>query len=227
MEKKTQTKKFNSKKLIVLIAVAVLLVSTALAWFVYTATPIGNTFGLSNFQTELDCYFSVGNSRVEVDNYIDSDTNLINLSLDPTDNNYLCNFHVDVLYKGAGHGYLRVKVVTEAKDSMGYVTVMDPKVPYIVSDEYEGSSGNNQEAWFDNRNLDYCYYYATALSGEDDQFTTLSVIDGAQTTDIDSEFDLDYLYNNGYTLSVAVASDMVQINRYPQFWGMNKLPWKI
>ena len=229
MEKKS--KKFDPKKLIVLLAVFVLLVSTAFAWFVYTLSPITNTFTLSNFQTDIDCYFLSGNTRTETTNYIDSDTNVIDLSLNSADANYFANFHVDVKYKGEGYGYLRVKVVTEAKDSLGYSTLMDSKPPYVLSAAYDNVdpllNGNDQEAWFDNRNKDFCFYYASELTGNNDTFSTLQVISGAQTSNTDSGFDLDYLRNNGYTLAVAVSCEMVQINRYPQFWGMNKLPWKL
>lgn len=225
-----KSKKFDHKKLIVLIAVTVLLVSTAFAWFVYFNPTIQNTFSLSNFMTEIDCYFASGNTRTQITDYVDPDTKVINLSLDSADANYFANFHVDVKYKGEGYGYLRVKVVTSAKDSSGYATLMDSKPPYILSASYDSEDpllvGNNQEAWFDNRNRDFCYYYASELSGDNEEFTTVSVINGAQTSDIDSGFDLDYLRNNGYTLSVAVSCEMIQINRYPQFWGMNRLPWK-
>ncbi|MBQ7654855.1 MAG: hypothetical protein IJS17_07275 [Clostridia bacterium] len=229
MEKKGENKRFDLKKLIVIAAVAVLIVATALAWFVYTSDPFNNSFGLSNFNTELDCYFMDNGTRInlsDITGVIDTDTKLINLSLDPDDDNYFANFHVDVKYKGKGHGYLRVKVVTEAKDSSGYATLTDSKIPYTLSAEYSDNQGNNQAAWYDNRNMDFCYYYATALSGNDSTLATLSVITGAQTTDIDSGFDAAYLLENNYTLSVAVSSDMVQINRYPQFWGINTLPWK-
>lgn len=226
LDKNSENKRFNSKKLIVLIAVAGLLVSTALAWFVYTVTPFDDLFGLSNFSTQLDCYFYSGSTRTEKTNYVDQTTGLINLSLDSTQTNYIGNFRVDVKYMGKGHGYLRVKVVTQAKDPDGYVTTTDSKIPYTLYSTYSDNQHNDQAAWFDNRNVDFCYYYATALSGNDSTFTTIQLITGAQTTDYTTGFDVEYLRDNGYTIRVAVESDMVQINRYPQFWGINTLPWK-
>lgn len=226
MKKNSNKNTSKSKKLIIIIGVFVLLAATTVAWFVSTHTVASNSFELSNFQTQVDCYFMNGQSRVETTpSYIESGTNMILLSTDENDENYIGNFCVDVAYKGKGNGYLRVKVVTRAKDVDDYVTLTDSKIPYLLSAEYSQTNGNNQAAWFDNRNRDFCYYYATQLSGND-EFTTIHLLNGAAISDLDSGFDLDYLHSQGYTLSVAVESDMVQINRYPQFWGISALPWK-
>ena len=226
MKNQSDQKSFKFKRIIILVGTAVLLISTALAWFVSTNSVSSNTFGLSNFQTQIDCYFMNNSSRVETTNYLESGTNLINLSTNSSDVNYIGNLRVDVKYKGNGYGYLRVKVVTRAKDSNGYVTLTDSKIPYTIDAVYSGQNGNNQASWYDNRNRDFCYYYADLLSGNNTSFTTIHLITGVQTSDVDTGFDLNFLQTNGYTLSLAAEVDMVQLNRYPQIWGINTLPWK-
>ena len=225
MKQTEKVRSFKSKRLIILIGIALLVVFSTVAWFVFTLSPVSDTFLLSNFNVQPDCYFMNGTTRVEKTSYVDSQTGLINLSTDSSAENYIGKFRVDVKYKGAGHAYLRVKVVTQIKDSSGNVTLSDSKIPYTLYAVYSDSNSNNQQSWYDNRNADYYYYYASILSGNTND-TTLSLITGCESFDEDSGFDVQYLNEYGYSVAVAIECEMVQINRYPQIWGVATLPWK-
>ena len=218
--------KDNQKLKRILIAAGTLALAAiiTLAWFSVTAGPLAETFNLSNFDAEADYYFSVGGSRVEATAYLDSETNAVKLSLDSTAQNYIGNFRTDIKYKGKGSGYLRTKVVTEF-DSGSSATLATSNVPYVVNAVYDEATGGNQAAWFDNRNADFCYYYATVLSGTN-SFQTLNLISGIAEQDEEGNFDMETLREYSINLSVAVEADMVQINRYPQFWDIDTLPWK-
>lgn len=213
--KKIKTNK--TKNLLIIISIALLVVGITVAWFV-SSTFYNETFSLSNFNTKVDCYFIKGSTRVETAKYLDNETGTIKFSLDSEDENYVGNFRVDVKYKGEGNGYLRTKVVTEFK-SLGAVSSSNSKVPYIISEA-------NDSEWYDNRNNDFCYYYTDKLQGNNNEYSVLNLISGIETVNEDSGFDIEVLKELNVEMSVAVEAEMVQINRYPQFWGIDELPWK-
>lgn len=225
MKNTEKVKNFKSKRLIILTGIALLVVLSTAAWFVFTLTPVNDTFSLSNFKVQSDCYFMNGTTRVEKTAYVDSETGIIKLSADSSAVNYIGNLRVDVKYKGTGYAYLRTKVVTQIKDSSGNVTLSDSKIPYKLSAVYSETNSNNQQAWYDNRNEDFCYYYASILNGGEN-YTTLSMITGCETFDEDSGFDIEYLNDYDYSIALAIECDMVQMNRYPQIWAVTSLPWK-
>lgn len=202
-------KKFNENKkfrLIVILSVAVLLVlGTTLAWFFMYPTSEDQQFSVSNFQAIPDCYFMNGDDKVSPEDIDAIDNGLIVLSINPEDQNFIGKFCVDVKYNGDGAGYLRVKMVHEYSIN-GISTQHPANVPYKTDGD-----------WFDNRGNDYCYYYKNELdaNGED---ATLSFITA------DSKIDVENLADD-IVIKVAVETDMVQVNRYPQIWGIDKFPW--
>lgn len=216
-------KNIKSKRTLVIIGTLILVAAITLAWFAVTNGPLAETFKLSNFDGASDCYFTNG-SRYEVSSYKDADGS-IRLSLDQEQPNYIGNFRVDVKYKGAGSAYMRVKVACEF-DSAGAATLATSKVPFIINNVYDEETAGNQAAWFDNRNADSCYYFADVIKGNKDSYTTLQLIKGINPTDEDGSFDIEDLKDNGINVKVAVGVDMVQINRYPQFWKIDNLPWE-
>ncbi len=213
MKKKfMENKKF---RLIVMLLVTVFIVTSfSFAWFIMRATDETQNFSAANFQARPYCYFTdeegnvitdeEGNAVVALD-----DNGLIVLSTNPGDDNYIGKFCVDVKYKGDGAGYLRVKMVHEYSIN-GMSNQHPANVPYTIADE-----GN----WHDNRGDDYCYYYKNELDADGDAEQTLSFITA------DNDIDLGALAD-GIVIKVAVEADMVQINRYPQIWGMGELPWE-
>ena len=92
----------------------------------------------------------------------------------------------------------------------GEVLQRSVNVPYIFG-----------ENWFDNRNADYSVYYAGEdLSGRAD-FDSVSFIRGIDEAELDTS-DL----ADGTQVRVLIQVDAVQVNRYPQLWNIEKLPWK-
>lgn len=200
MKKKfIEDKKF---RLIVMLLVTVFIVTSfSFAWFIMRATDETQNFSAANFQAEPVCYF-----EGTEENFVDED-GLITLSTNPADGNYIGKFCVDVKYKGDGAGYLRVKMVHEYSIN-GMSNQHPANVRYTVSGD-----------WYDNRGNDYCYYYKNELDADANTEKTLNFI----TTN--NDINLGELAD-GIVIKVAVETDMVQINRYPQIWGMEDLPWE-
>lgn len=198
-------------RLIVILSVIIaLLVVPTLAWFIQDVIEEAKQkqdFLASNFQASPDCYFMNGENKVSLSEIEGAtDGKLIVLSTNPEDDNYIGKFRVDVKYKGDGAGYLRVKMVHEYSIN-GNSTQHPANVPYTVSGD-----------WYDNRGNDYCYYYKNELDAGGDAEQTLNFITANNDIDLGELAD-------GIVIKVAVETDMVQINRYPQIWDMDKLPW--
>ncbi len=199
-----EDKKF---RLIVMALVTVVIVTGfSFAWFIMRSVDANQQMSVANFQAEPVCSFEGADT-------IDSqykDGNLIILSTNPTDENYIGKFRVNVKYKGDGAAYLRVKMVHEY--SVNGVSTQHPaNVPYKTSED-----------WYDNRGNDYCYYYKNEVDADDNTSeNTLNFITGLNDTNGEISDIAD-----GVVIKVAVETDMVQINRYPQIWGIDHLPWK-
>lgn len=208
MKKKfMEDKKF---RLIAMLLITVIIVTGfSLAWFI-ARTEYNKALSASNFTAEPVCYFEgSGNTEGVADKYIEN--GLIVLSTDLDDENYIGNFRVNVKYKGDGAGYLRVKMVHEY--SINGVSTQHPaNIPYEA----------DVEKWYDNRGNDYCFYYMEEIDADSNaNGNTLEFITGINDVNGDIASIAD-----GVEIRVAVETDMVQINRYPQVWGIDKLPWK-
>ena len=209
---KLKDKFITNKKvrLIVILSVIIaLLIVPTLAWFiqnVVTEAQQKQDFLASNFQASPDCYFMNGTEKVSPSDIEGAtDGSLIVLSINPEDANFIGKFCVDVNYKGDGAGYLRVKMVHEYSIN-GISTQHPANVPYKTVGD-----------WYDNRGNDFCYYYKNELDADGGD-ATLSFITGNENIDVEN-------LAKDIVIKVAVETDMVQVNRYPQVWGMDKLPW--
>ena len=115
---------------------------------------------------------------------------------------------------------LRGRLVEEWSTTKNGVRTVQPyqlSIPYIVSDLYNGS-GANQAKWFDNRASDYCFYYATPVYSTGT--SEIDLIGGVDASSIDlGVLPIDTQIN------ILFETDAVQVNRSPQYWGLDKLPW--
>lgn len=203
-----EDKKF---RLIAMLLITVIIVTGfSFAWFIMRTTDAQQNLSVSNFQAAPVCYFmnnGVKTSPSDIEGATDG--KLIVLSTDSKAQNYIGKFCVDVKYRGDGAGYLRVKMVHEY--SINGVSTQHPaNVPYKTV---------GADNWYDNRGNDYCYYYKQKLDADGNIEKTIEFI--TYNTDIDIGNIADNI-----EIRVAVEADMVQINRYPQIWNIDKLPWK-
>lgn len=216
--KNNKMRKPPTAVLIVVIAV-IIAVSTAVAWLKVAPAIMNRVYSLSNFDSYANVYFA-GSSNEEA--YRQGDGSLLVDVNTPAADNYIANLRVDAKYKGRGSFYLRLKMVQQWQDSAGNILQSDAVLPYNISTPYDLNAGDSQNAWFDNRLDDFCLYYAEKLKAANETYTTTPVIIAG--------FDEDRMAaiapsGTGVTLRISFSLEAVQINRYPQFWGITTLPW--
>ncbi len=214
-QKFMENKKF---RLIAMLLITVLIVSGfSFAWFIMRTTDVNQQLSVSNFQATPVCFFEDSSGNISAVNK--NADGSIKLSLIENDANYIGKFRVKVEHSGNGSGYLRVKMVHKFSLE-GKSAQHSAYVPYTnggkwFNFKYEKSDRNNTESkWYDNRGNDYCLYYKEVLKGDG----TLTLIDGVDEDELSK-------INSAVEISVVVEADMVQVNRYPQIWGIDHLPW--
>ena len=198
----------NSRKrlaaIIVSLVAVIAIVSGSLAWYT-TTNSLQQSGKLFGFKTEAYVYFKLSDgSTVKAK---PDEKGLYKLSLDSNAKNYVGNLRVNVIQKGSAKAYTRVKMNVEWVMPDGTVT-QNIMLPFKFADK-----------WFDNRSEDYCVYYVDSsdLNQKYDQsiitgFDEGSFIAGSLTQSASPE--------------IAISVESVQINRYQQFWGIDKLPWE-
>lgn len=203
--------------LVAIIAVIVAVGSTV-AWLTAGTGTLDRVISLSNFDTKANVWFE-GSAPItkNTDGTITVDVTT------PGAANYIGKLRVNALYTGRGRAYIRVKMIQQWTDGTGKILQSNVLLPYNIATPYDLGAGGNQSAWFDNRLDDYCLYYATKLSfSPNGTFTTIPVI----TAGFDPDLKLAGVIPDGtVTLKIAVTLEAVQVNRYPQFWGIETLPW--
>lgn len=201
--------KLNKRAIVIIVAVVAIIavVGSSLAWFVTRSSLLQN-INLAGIDVDAEVFFVDGsNTKFSADEFKDKD-GLYVLSLDETDVNYIGNLFVDVGLEGTA--CVRVTMAHEWISPDGEVMQKSVNIPY-----------NFGEHWFDNRNADYSVYYAGEdLSGKAD-FDSSLVISGIDETKLDVS-DL----ADGTQVRLLIQADAVQVNRYPQLWNIEKLPWK-
>lgn len=201
--------KLNKRAVVIIVAVVaiVAVVGSSLAWFVTRSTLL-QEINLTSFDIGAEVYFVADGKKVSADSFADGD-GLYVLSLDKADVNYIGNLRAGVTLDG-GTACVRVTMNHEWKSADGKILQRDVAVPYKFG-----------ELWFDNRGTDYSVYYAGAdMSGKAD-FESADFITGFSESDFDKSGLAD-----GTQVRVLVQADAVQVNRYPQLWNIEKLPWK-
>jgi hypothetical protein len=205
--------------LIAIIAVVVL-VGTTVAWLTYGEAITTRVYSLSNFDAYAEVYFDGAVNPPDFHQNADGSIN-VDLTND-TAENYIGKLRVDAYYKGRGSAYVRLKAIQQWQDSGGKILQADASIPYGIATPYLSTDTGNQAKWYDNRVDDFCFYYATPLKANNNTFTAIPII----TSGFDSvRMAAISPTGAGTTLKVAFTFEAVQVNRYPQFWGMQRLPW--
>lgn len=219
MKKKT-TRKPPTAVLILAVAV-ITAVSFAVAWLTIGDEILDRTYKLSNFDAYAEVYFMDGVTKVTpAKDTLEAVVVDVNNESAP---NYIGKLKVDAFYKGKGKAYLRLKVVQQWLNSGGEVIQSNAVLPYTVEALYaKGVDTGNQPKWFDNRADDYCLYYAQPVQGNNSDYLKLPVFTGLDTAEFNATAPLE---GGTATLKLAFELQMVQVNRYPQFWGLSELPW--
>ncbi len=198
--------KNSRRKLAVLLICIVAIISVVAGTFAW--------YSSTNSMTQLA---SIGDLRTLTNVYLErngiklnvpvDENGLYVLSTNPSEDNFVGNLRITVNQKGYSNAYVRVKLNVQWTMPDGTVT-QNIQLPFSFHD-----------GWYDNRAEDYCVYYTQTIGWFENHDT--SIIIG---------FDLEKF--NKETLSdvaipkLAVTAQSVQINRYPQFWGMDRLPWQ-
>ena len=201
--------KLNKRAVVIIVAVVavVAVVGSSLAWFV-TRSTLNQQISLTTFEVGADVYFVADGQKVSADGFKD-ENGLYVLSLDKEDTNYIGNLRAGVTLDG-GSACVRVTMNHQWISPDGEVLQKNVSVPYQFG-----------ELWFDNRETDYSVYYAGEDMSGKARFKKADFITGFSETDF-STADLE----DGTQLKVLVQADAVQVNRYPQLWNIEKLPWK-
>lgn len=202
-------KKFNKRAIVVIVAVVsvIAIVGGSLAWFV-SSSSLSQKLSISGFNVAADIYFKDGDEKTSASKYRDSD-GLYLLSLDKEAVNYIGKLRVDVGHSGA-RSCVRVKMSHEWMLPDNTVTDNVVSVPYKFNSQ-----------WYDNRESDYCIYYRGADNSGKADFESCPLIVGFD----DVQFGKNGL-NSDAKVKLMIQVDAVQVNRYPQMWNIDKLPWK-
>jgi len=218
--KKSIIRKPPTAVLIAIIAVVVA-VSSAVAWLVVTPAVLDRIYSLSNYDTYADVYFWNGSSKVTPVKGSDGSITVDISNSGAT--NYIGKLRVDANFKGRGSAYVRLKVIQQWQDSANKILQSNDVLPYTIATPYLSSDTGNQNKWYDNRMDDYCLYYATKLTASNASYSSIPIITGMDTNGI-NQFNA-MIPSGAVTLKIAFTLEAVQINRYPQFWGIDTLPW--
>lgn len=201
--------KLNKRAVVIIVAIVALVavVGSTFAWFV-TRTSLSQQFGLNTFDVAADVYFLDSGKKVSAEDYTD-ENGLYILSLDKEDVNYIGNLRAGVTHTGA-KACVRVTMNHQWTLADGTVAQHSVEIPYEFS-----------SLWYDNRNVDYSVYYmGEDLSGKAD-FEKQDFITGFGADSFDTSAIVD-----GVSLKLLIQVDAVQVNRYPQLWNIDTLPWK-
>lgn len=154
---------------------------------------------------------------------------VVTASVDPDADNFIGNLRVSVNYTGHGVGFIRVHVMEEWSTTLSGVRTVQPAkldMPYTIgaSNALAYSGSGNQSKWYDNRAKDHCYYYAAPVYSSSDSTQTISLIAGLDQSGGDGDLDFNLIDPNT-VIRLIIEADVVQVNRYPQYWNMTSLPW--
>ena len=193
----------------IMMVVVVLLVGFTLAWLTVGDAITDRIYSLSNFDAYSEVYFD--GAAEPLQDYRNADGSL-NVDIDnPSAENYIGKLRADAYYKGRGAAYMRLKTVQQWTDASGTVLQADVGIPYALG-----------TTWFDNRGNDQALYYADRYSGANNTtYDTIPII----IAGFDQTAFAATRPQGTVTLRLSFEFEAVQVNRYPQFWGIDSLPW--
>ncbi|MBP9989307.1 MAG: hypothetical protein KBT46_07390 [Ruminococcus sp.] len=202
------SKKVNRKAIVIIVAVVAVIsiISGTLAWFV-TDSSLSQKFSVGGIKVSADVYFDNNGTKVSSNEYKD-ENGLYNLSLNKKDANYIGNLRVCVKKTGS-KSLLRVKMIYEWTNADGEIVQYKVSVPYKFN-----------QYWFDNRDNDYCVYYQGKDKSGKADFTSYELIEGFNGYELDKSG-----FTDGTSVRALIEIDAVEVNRYPQIWNIEKLPW--
>lgn len=220
--KTKSAKKFPTIPVVTIVAI-LLVVSTTLAMF-FSQVQVNLLLSVSNFHAYAEVWFDSTSGS----GFKDDRGYLVDLK-NTSATNYIGNLKVNVSYAGNGVGLIRVRVVEEWSTAPDQNTGVRQILPYAIKMPYLFGANNanlssgsgNQKKWFDNRENDYRLYYATPVyCTASNAAAKIPLITGFDTTKVDLA-----AIDASTQLHIQIEADVVQVNRYPQFWGMDVLPW--
>lgn len=231
MEKTEKTKKVKMRKpptavLLAIIAVLVL-VSVTLAWLTVGDAVTNRVYSLSNFDAYAEIYFTDGTTKTTPTKGGDGSIQVDYTNTSAT--NYIGKLRVDAHFKGRGFAYIRLKMVQQWQDGSGTILQSDAVLPYNIDIPYLAEDTGDQNKWYDNRRDDFCLYFANRLSLTNADFPTNNstyveipvIVAGFDAVEMAA-----IAPSDAVSLKTAFILEAVQVNRYPQFWGMDTLPWR-
>lgn len=202
-------KKLKKRSIVIIAAVVavIALVGGSLAWFV-TSSSLSQHFSISGFDVSANVYFDADGKKVNGSAFKD-ENGLYILSLDKNADNYIGKLRVNVGHSG-GSACIRVRMNNEWTYADGTVAQYSAALPYEFNSE-----------WYDNRNADYCVYYRGGNDSGKASFGSSELITGFDESGFDTSG-----FVEGVTVKASIQVDAVQVNRYPQLWKIDTLPWK-
>lgn len=223
--KKVKLRKPPTAVLIAIIAVVVL-VSVTVAWLTVGEAVTTRIYSLSNFDAYAEVYFEGDVSPPGTYQNADGSLN-VNVTA-TTAENYIGKLRVDAHFKGRGFAYIRLKMIQQWQDSGDKILQSDAVLPYNINIPYLAEDTGDQNKWYDNRRDDFCLYFANELNIINADFPTnnsnyveIPVITGG----FDPVKMAAIAPSEAVSLKIAFTLEAVQVNRYPQFWGIETLPW--
>ena len=223
--KKAKMRKPPTVVLIAIIALVVLMSGT-LAWLTIGDAVTTRIYSLSNFDAYAEVYFMDGTTKT-TPTKSDYDSIEVNYT-DSNAPNYIGKLRVDAQFKGRGFAYIRLKMVQQWQDGSDKILQSDAVVPYDINIPYLAEDTGDQNKWYDNRRDDFCLYFANRLSltnaafpTDNDNYVKIPVI----VAGFDAVEMASIAPSDAVSLKTAFILEAVQVNRYPQFWGIDTLPW--
>lgn len=173
---------------------------------------------------------------------------LVPISFLPGSDNYIGNLKYKVRYTGASPAYIRVRVLEQWTDSGANEILPASFLKYTIAESAPTSPGfptgtptipaagpgastdalATTGKWFDNRQVDYCYYYNVPVQPRQLNDKESTIGDGIVELTLIDQKDGSLIQGidpNTTDMGLVIEVEAVQPNRYREFWGLSALPF--